>query len=285
MRELLRGFAELDAPHEYRLYARTPWADAPRSATDGAPASGSAAGARAGSSPRAAFEWRIQTGPAPLWAIRAGRAAGRENDVVFATSSYLLTGFTRAPTAALVHDLVAFERELRAPRGSLFERLTLPLAVRNTHALICISDATRMELIARFPATEGKSHVIPLAADERFATAEPGDVATRRTKSYVLCTVTLEPRKNVPRLIEAFAALEPELRDRYELVPAGPEGWQTAEKLEAIGRAPAARARARARTGQRPTALYAGATVFAPHHCAKAAGCRCWRRWPQARPC
>jgi alpha-1,3-rhamnosyl/mannosyltransferase len=254
MRELLRGFAELDAPHEFRLYARKQWADAPSASTAGT-----------ASKDGPAFEWRIQGGPAPLWAIRAGRAAGRENDVVFATSSYLLTGFTRAPTVALVHDLVAFERELRAPRGSLFERLTLPLAVRDTHALICISDATRKELIARFPAADGKSYVISLGADERFASAEPGDVAARHgiTKPYVLCTATLEPRKNVPRLIEAFAGLEPELRDRYELVLAGPEGWQTEETLKAIGEHPQlVRALGHVPDSDLP-ALYAGATVFA----------------------
>ena len=43
----------------------------------------------------------------------------------------------------------------------------------------------------------------------------------------MLVTGTLEPRKNLPRLIEAFAGLEPGERDGWTLALAGAAGWET----------------------------------------------------------
>lgn len=204
VRELLKALARRRDEHEYLLYGRTPWKEVP-------------------------FEWRLIERPDPVWSIAAARAAGSECDVVLASNSYLLAALSRVPAAAVVYDLVAFDRALGAPKGSLFERITLPLAVRRARTMICISEATRVELVARYP--RARAEVIPLAADPRFFDAQPAP----RERPFVLCTGTLEPRKNVPRLIEAFAALPAELRDRYELVLAGPEGWQTRAILDAIG--------------------------------------------------
>ena len=50
----------------------------------------------------------------------------------------------------------------------------------------------------------------------------------------MLCTGTLEPRKNLPRLIEAFAALPHALRDRFDLVLVGARGWAEAETFRAV---------------------------------------------------
>ena len=232
VRELLRALARRDDGHEYVLSGRTRWEEVP-------------------------FEWRVVARPDPLWSLAAGRAAGRDCDVVLATNSYLMAAVAQAPSLAVVYDMVAFDRALRAPRGSLFERATLPLAVRRAECLLCISEATERELKRRFP--KARTEVTPLAADPAFYDAEP----LRRAKPYVLCTGTLEPRKNVPRLIEAFAGLPAALRDRYDLVLAGPEGWETGPILEAIG----AHGEFVKAIGYVPEpelpALYAGATAFA----------------------
>ena len=53
-------------------------------------------------------------------------------------------------------------------------------------------------------------------------------------KPYLLCTGTLEPRKNLPRLIAAFASLPRSLRERFDLVLAGARGWNEAETFAAV---------------------------------------------------
>jgi alpha-1,3-rhamnosyl/mannosyltransferase len=108
----------------------------------------------------------------------------------------------------------------------------LPIALRRCDALIAISETTRRELGERFPRARAKASVAHPGADERFS-PEVGDedeTALRRwglRRPYVLATGTVEPRKNLPRLIEAFASLDGDVRRGWTLALAGAPGWQT----------------------------------------------------------
>lgn len=248
VRELLRGLAGLDADHLYVLYAREPWDD-PALAGD----------------PR--FHWRIVGAGEPQWSALAALHATRECHVVLATNSYLMAALTRRPSLTTVYDLTPFRKDIELPRGAAFERVTLPLAVRRARRMLAISAATRDDLVARFPAAAAKAQVVELAADPAFAGPAPGDrdVVTRHglAKPYVLALGTLEPRKNLPRLIEAFAGLPAQLRDGHELVLVGGSGWSTGEIDASI-----ARHRDQVRPlGHVPDAdlpgLYRGAALFA----------------------
>jgi hypothetical protein len=190
-------------------------------------------------------------------------------DVLLSTNSYLTAWATTIPTVVVVCDMVAFHPELLPQRrAALIERATLPLAVRRARTLAAISQATADDLIALQPAAAGKTVVTELAADARFATggAPDAEVLARHGltgRSYVLGVGTLEPRKNLPRLIEAFAALPDALRAEHELVLVGALGWDTDETLQAVERH-----RGLVRTlGHVPAddlpALYRGAAVFA----------------------
>src|SRR3954447_18430491 len=135
VRELLRGLAGLDADHEYVLLCRRPW---PGAALD------------------ERFRWVAVFTPGQRWLGGAARAVARRGPgVVLATPSYALCALVRAPSAAVVYDLVAFDRAMRAPLGAQLERITLPLAVRRARRLVCISEATPAALVARFPAPAG----------------------------------------------------------------------------------------------------------------------------------
>jgi glycosyltransferase involved in cell wall biosynthesis len=211
VRELIRGLSRLPADHEFILYAREPWS---------------------GASLDERFRWRIVSAPGLSWPLAVGERMSREADVALACTSYAVTAPWRIAGAAIVWDFAPFDRRLRAPRGSLLERVTLPIALRRCDALIAISQATRDELARRFPKARAKTIVAYPAADERFS-PEPNPVDERVLQAhglrrpYVLVTGTLEPRKNLPRLIEAFAGLEPSERDGWTLALAGAAGWET----------------------------------------------------------
>ena len=49
--------------------------------------------------------------------------------------------------------------------------------------------------------------------------------AFQLSRPYVLCVGTIEPRKNIDRLLQAWAGLRKDLRDAFDLVIAGPLGW------------------------------------------------------------
>jgi glycosyltransferase involved in cell wall biosynthesis len=211
VRELIRGLSGLDADHELILYAREPWH---------------------GASLDERFRWRIISAPSLAWPLVVGRRMSREADVALACTSYAVTAPWRIPGAAIVWDFAPFDRELKAPRGSLLERATLPIALRRCDALIAISEATRSELARRFPQARAKTVVAHPAADERFTpqvAAGDEDVLRRHglNHPYALVTGTLEPRKNLPRLIEAFAGIDTGARRGWTLALAGAPGWET----------------------------------------------------------
>jgi glycosyltransferase involved in cell wall biosynthesis len=213
VRELIEGLGRIEVDHEFLLYAREPWLEGKLDSR---------------------FRWTTFQAPGLAWPLLAGARMSRSAEVGLACTSYAITVPWRIPGAAIVWDFAPFDRDLRAPRGSLFERVTLPLALRRCDALIAISEATRGELERRFPRAQAKASVAHPAADERFSPA-PGveDEAVLRRyglrEPYLLVTGTLEPRKNLPRLIEAFAGIEEGVRGGWTLVLAGAAGWETDE--------------------------------------------------------
>lgn len=210
VRELVRALVKLDTGTRLVLYGREPW-------------------------PTAGVEQRSIRTPDPLWAAHAGVVAVRETDVVLATNSFLMAAVGGARSVAMVHDLFGLDGRFGAPTGGRLERVTLPLAARRAAGFICNSNATRQDLLSRFPLLAGRSVVIPLGVDERFARAAPGDAPARHglTGEYVLAVGTLEPRKNLPRLVEAFLGLPAHLRTRYRLAIAGRPGWAD-ERLQRV---------------------------------------------------
>jgi glycosyltransferase involved in cell wall biosynthesis len=140
--------------------------------------------------------------------------------------------------------------------------------VRRAERLVCISQATERDLLELLPGARGKTAVVPLAADERFAAAPPpaeAEAVARRhgvePGRYVMATGTLEPRKNLPRLIRAHAALPDELRRDHPLLITGPRGWEEQDILKAVAGADGVRL-----SGYVPdedlAALYAACAVF-----------------------
>jgi alpha-1,3-rhamnosyl/mannosyltransferase len=217
VRELLAALAGLPNDHRYILYCRAPETEL-------------------GLDDR--FEWRSIPASDPFWHLRTARAANRACDVFFSTNSYLTAWFTRVPSVLLVYDLIAFVPGASAQRrAQAIEHLTIRRALRRTREAICISKATERDLVERFSQVRGKTSVAHLAAHPRFASRRtPKELEAVRQRyeldrPVVLSTGTLEPRKNLPRLIEAFAALPEEMRERHLLVLVGPEGWDMEETL------------------------------------------------------
>jgi alpha-1,3-rhamnosyl/mannosyltransferase len=245
MRELLRALTELDGDDRYVLYAR----EAAEIELD------------------QRFAWRLVALPDPAWQLATARLASRDCDAFLSSNSYLTCWFTRCPSAAIVYDLVAFVAGAQAQRrAAIIERATIDVGARRAGALICISEATRRDLVARVPSTAPRTVVVPLAAGAGFADPAAAErsagvaAALGIEHPYVLAAGTLEPRKNLVRLLQGWAALPATLRETHELVLVGPVGWEAEEILAA---ARAARIRV---AGYVPddelAALYAGCELF-----------------------
>jgi glycosyltransferase involved in cell wall biosynthesis len=172
----------------------------------------------------------------PWWHLLAARAANRECDVFLSSNSYLTAWFLRIPCVPIVYDLVAFDPAMRPNRRSaIIERTTLGRAVRRSAAFVAISQTTADALAARHPDTATRTTVALLGvAPDLLAELGPAEAATLPSPGFVLAVGTLEPRKNLPRLIDAYSRLPEELQHRHPLVVVGALGWETDETLDAL---------------------------------------------------
>lgn len=186
------------------------------------------------------FEWRLIHAPDPLWHLLAARSANRECGVFLSTNSYLTTWMLRIPAVPVIYDMVAFNRAYSPNRRSaLIERLTLRPAVHRSRAFIAISHATAEDFERRFPAACGRVTVAPLAVAPTLAAALPADqLADLPAPGFVLAVGTLEPRKNLPRLVAAYKQLDRRLQSEHPIVVVGEIGWDataTLAELRSLG--------------------------------------------------
>jgi glycosyltransferase involved in cell wall biosynthesis len=133
----------------------------------------------------------------------------------------------------VIYDLLALDPATSPNRRSaIVERLTLRSTVRRARALWCISQATADELVARHPEARAKVEVVPLGVSPELAQDGAGDGLPG--PGFVLAVGTLEPRKNLPRLVSAYSSLAVELQTEHPLVVVGAHGWRTGETLSAL---------------------------------------------------
>lgn len=126
-----------------------------------------------------------------------------------------------------VHDL-AFERfpNLFPRTWRVLYRLGLRAAVRRADAILTPSRNTAEDLLGHTRVDPQKLHVTPLAAALPAGTLDVGEVLTRLKipAPYVLFAGTLEPRKNLVRLIRAYRRVAATGLP-HALVLAGSMGW------------------------------------------------------------
>ena len=129
-----------------------------------------------------------------------------------------------------VHDLSFLRHpEWFSAERALYYRAAFAITRRRAARFIADSHATREDLITIANISPDKIDVAHLGVSDAFrpATAEVQAAARARYKlpeQFFLYVGTLEPRKNVPRLLQAFDAVAHEIP--HDLVIAGREGWK-----------------------------------------------------------
>ncbi|HLF01194.1 MAG TPA: glycosyltransferase family 1 protein [Anaerolineales bacterium] len=136
-----------------------------------------------------------------------------------------------APVVLTVLDLSIrrYPQTHPAVRVEIFNRYFYQ-NLHRVRRIITISHAIKNELIDLLHIPPERIDVIHLAADEKFRPAPADSVKRFRSRrglpdSYILYLGTIEPRKNLHRLVQAYAALPAATRDRFPLLLAGFKGW------------------------------------------------------------
>ncbi|HUL58514.1 MAG TPA: glycosyltransferase family 1 protein, partial [Anaeromyxobacteraceae bacterium] len=161
------------------------------------------------------------------------------NDVFFAPNFVVPRRHLAAVRALVptVHDL-AFLRLPETVQKETLDNLRerLPGVLFGADALIAVSEATAGDLATLAGVTPRRIHMIHEGVDPAFALGHAAVPAVLPSR-FLLFVSTLEPRKNIVNLLEAFALAA---ADGYpgDLVLVGRWGWRTEAAQEALDRSP-----------------------------------------------
>jgi glycosyltransferase involved in cell wall biosynthesis len=157
---------------------------------------------------------------------------------LFHSPNYILPLRLRCPTVVTVHDLAFLEPSLHRLRSHLYLTTLTSIAIRKATRVICVSAHTRDQLVRHFPWAAAKARVIGEGVNSAFR-PQPARAVQRFRDSvgisepYVLFVGTIEPRKNVARLIRAFEAAVRDSGTDHRLLILGGWGWKVAPVLRA----------------------------------------------------
>ena len=150
-----------------------------------------------------------------------------------------LTAGRQVSLVVTLHDLIPIlYPQTVSRRHHLLWRLMLHRIVARADRIITVSGATADDLADLVPGAAGKTRVIHLGVDPAFGNAKPEDVEDIRRRlrlpsEYILFVGTLEPKKNVQGLLQAYARLKAR-RDVPPLVIAGQIGWMAETVFETV---------------------------------------------------
>jgi glycosyltransferase involved in cell wall biosynthesis len=154
-------------------------------------------------------------------------------DVLFAPNFIPPPTRTRA-LVVTVHDLAFRRFPETAPHGTRWWLGRLDRTLADAARIIAVSESTRRDLIELYDVAPDRVVVIPHGVDrDAFRPEPPREVEAVRRRfgidgPYLLSLGGIEPRKNLPNLIRAFAALPADARPSLVIAGAGvawnPEG-------------------------------------------------------------
>jgi alpha-1,3-rhamnosyl/mannosyltransferase len=141
--------------------------------------------------------------------------------------------FDQGPTIVTVCDLSFVRHPEWHPKDRVehFEKFCLK-KLSQADAIVTISEFSKKEIIDLLGINPAKIYVTPLGVHRSF---KPGQTRMQDIpEGYILFLGNLEPRKNLPTLLNAYRSLPRNLRERHPLVIAGASGWYTKELRTAL---------------------------------------------------
>ena len=158
---------------------------------------------------------------------------GRKSDITH-FFNYIIPPFVHGKKVVTVHDMVykSFPGTVRGRTKYMLD-IGLKRSMKRADLIVTDSEFSKSEIIKYFPRYENKIRVVPCGVDlERFHPCEAPERIPAVKKSlgiegdYFLYVGTIEPRKNLERLITAYSAFVKKAGSNApKLVLAGGKGW------------------------------------------------------------
>jgi alpha-1,3-rhamnosyl/mannosyltransferase len=150
---------------------------------------------------------------------------------VFHAGNLVRQAPSKARLTATIHDLTSWIMpEVHTPSTLRADRTFEERILKRANGLIAVSENTRQDAIRLLGIDPGRIRTIHSGVAEEYFDARP----SVRAKPYVLFVGTIEPRKNLNTLLDAWGPLRPDVREHFDLVIAGPQGWNSAATMARI---------------------------------------------------
>ena len=187
--------------------------------------------------PEEASWWKYKVvKPAKLWTqigLPINLYTTKKPDV-FLTLTHYAPRFSPVPTIVSIMDLSFLHYPETFKKNDLYQLTNwTKYSVLNSKKVITISQSSKNDIIKFYKVPENKVRVVHLGLKEIKM-----DVASKSleefgiNRKFILFVGTLQPRKNITRLIQAYAILPQHLKDTHQLVIVGKKGWLYDEILE-----------------------------------------------------
>ncbi len=204
-----------------------------------------------------AEDWLVREKPASTRIIRldhVGGAALRRAlartpiDLLFVPSGAIPPGI-RCPTVPWVHDIAIFDHPEWFSEPFMRRAITTHLfrhGVMRSKRVLCVSEFTKQELKQHFRlkdeqiivTSEGGDPILSVLDGESLIKAKQRAVKRVAehgvTNPYILCMGTIEPRKNIPILLDAWLRAREKFDQPVDILVAGRDGWKMGPILHAL---------------------------------------------------
>ena len=127
-----------------------------------------------------------------------------------------------------IHDMTCMLMpHLHTAANVRAERQYSERVFKRADGLIAVSNSAKNDAVRLLDLDPAKVEVIYHGIPTSYFSATPGDIAMKYgvTKPYMLFVGTIEPRKNIDTLLDAWQKLPASTREAHELVFVGPSGW------------------------------------------------------------
>jgi len=145
------------------------------------------------------------------------------------------------PVVATIMDAIPLSNpDWVSPRIRRLKNILWKRSARRPSQIITISEYSRQQITRHFAIAEDKIHIIPLGVEKKwFQTFDPAiaDVILKKyrlSSPYFIFVGTLQPRKNVARIISAYQSLPKAIRNDVPLVIVGQPGWCCDDLIETL---------------------------------------------------
>lgn len=184
------------------------------------------------------FKYKI-FGPKKLWtqfALPRELTFGKKPDI-FLTLGHYGPRFSRVPYVATIFDLSYLHYPKLFNKDDLYQLTNWSrYSIKKSKHILAISSATKADIVKSYDVNASKITVTHMGYNQGLFNPQT-KVKVEKTKAkykidgeYIIFAGTLQPRKNIKRLIEAFGQIKGEAK----LVIVGKKGWMYSDIFEKV---------------------------------------------------